>query len=766
MSFPLIWRAGRVFRLNTGLPVRFTVALTVLLGAALPAAHAQDAQTPPDADPPSRVAQLNYIDGPVTFESAGAADWAYAPLNRPLTTGDQLWVDANGRSELHIGSTALRLGAQTSLQFVELSDTLAQMKLTQGSFDIRVRAVAPGTVYEIDTPNLALQIATPGLYRVDVAADGSTSTVIVRVGAATAYGSDGSLALQAGQQVSFTGSNLQETQAGAAPALDSFDQWVAGRDQAEDNAVSARYVSREVPGYEDLDANGTWSNDPTYGEIWVPHVAQSGNWAPYQQGQWSWIAPWGWTWQDDAAWGFAPFHYGRWAHVGRSWAWVPGPRVAARQPVYSPALVAFVGGGGNNWNVNLAVGGAAAAGIAWFALAPGEAWRPAYRASPSYYNRLNVGNVRVTNATTTNNTTINNVYINRRIPGAVTAVPVNAFVQGRQVASIAQRLRPEQLAHLSVLNGAPPLAPVHASFMPNTRAAHEQPPQLVQARQVVATRAPVVPPALRDTLAQRNAQASGAGVAGAGEPVIRNETATPADARAVPADGGNRGIASVEGSSGPGRFQVVQAVKRPIARQMPEPQAHVPSPPSQRAISLDGARAQGQQPHMPVDGASQFNTARAQMPGPTAPRDQASRPQFAQVEAQRQQAAQVPVSRPQAAQIQAAQMQASRPLAAPSQQPAYSRPPAMHSEAPRYAAPVQHTEPPYHPPAPRTVNAPVMQRLEPRAQPQQPQRNEAPREAPRTQMAPHAAAPENRARAEPHSAANRPEGRSHEDRHG
>jgi hypothetical protein len=726
MQFPLIWRAGRVLGL--------TAALTVLLSAALPGARAQDAQTTPDADPPSRVAQLNYIDGPVTFEPAGAADWAYAPLNRPLTTGDQVWVDANGRSELHIGSTALRLGAQTSLQFVELSDTLAQMKLTQGTFDIRVRAVAPGTVYEIDTPNLALQIGTPGLYRVDVAADGSTSTVTVRVGAATAYGSDGSLALQAGQQVSFTGSNLQETQAGAAPALDSFDQWVAGRDQAEDNAVSARYVSREIPGYEDLDANGTWSNDPTYGEIWVPHVAQSGSWAPYQQGQWSWIAPWGWTWQDDAAWGFAPFHYGRWAHVGRSWAWVPGPRVAARQPVYSPALVAFVGGGGNKWNVNLAVGGAAAAGIAWFALAPGEAWRPAYQASPSYFNRLNVGNVRVTNLTTINNPTINNGYINRRIPGAVTAVPASAFVQGRQVASIAQRLRPEQLAHLSVLNGAPSVAPVRSSFMPNARIAHEQPPQLAQARQVVATRAPAIPPALRDTLAQRNAQASGSGVAGAGEPVIRNETA-PAETRAVPADGGNRGIASVQGSSGPGRFQVVQAVKRPIARQMAAPQAHVPSPPSQRSASLDGARAQGPQPHMPRDGAPQFNTPRAQPPGPTALRDQTP-----------------------------------RPLAAPSQQPTYSRPPAMHPEAPRYAAPVQHTEPPYHPPAPRTVNAPVMQRLEPRAQPQQPQRNaaprEAPREAPRTQAAPRTAAPENRARAEPHSAANRPEGRTHEDRHG
>src|SRR5256885_3839541 len=43
------------------------------------------------------------------------------------------------------------------------------------------------------------------------------------------------------------------------------------------------------------------------------------------------------SWVDDAPWGFAPFHYGRWTIVGGSWGWVPGPiRV---RPWYAPALV-------------------------------------------------------------------------------------------------------------------------------------------------------------------------------------------------------------------------------------------------------------------------------------------------------------------------------------------------------------------------------------------------------------------------------------------
>jgi len=38
---------------------------------------------------------------------------------------------------------------------------------------------------------------------------------------------------------------------------------------------------------------------------------------------------------DDAPWGFAPFHYGRWVYIETVWVWVPGPIVV--RPVYAPA---------------------------------------------------------------------------------------------------------------------------------------------------------------------------------------------------------------------------------------------------------------------------------------------------------------------------------------------------------------------------------------------------------------------------------------------
>jgi hypothetical protein len=507
----------------------FAAALNL---AAAPAVFAQAA--PPDAapaaaavsaDPPGRVARLDYMAGAVTTEPAGASDWSYAQLNRPLTTGDQLWNDANGRSELHIGSTAVRLGAQTSLDVLNLDDRTSQLKVAQGTLSTRVREVPPGTSYEIDTPNLALGVTSPGDYRVDVAPDGSTTTVTVRSGNVTVYGENGQIPMTAGQQMRFGGTDLQQVSSNETPPPDAFDQWALARDAAEDRSVSARYVSRDMPGYQDLDNNGTWRNDPQYGEVWQPNSVPEG-WAPYHDGHWVWQAPWGWTWVDDAPWGFAPYHYGRWAYVDDSWAWVPGPMVESAPPVYAPALVAFVGGGdsGSDWGVNLAVGGVAAAGVAWFALGPGEPWHPHWGGwSPHYYDRVNqtvvVNNYRRdVNITNINN--VHNTYANYHVRGAVTAVPATAFVHGQSASRFGQHVDPRQWRNARIEPGTPGIAPVKGSFGPNMRRADYRPPATLNQRQVMATRAPVAPPAFHDNLAQRFAHGGGT-VPGAGAPVVR-----------------------------------------------------------------------------------------------------------------------------------------------------------------------------------------------------------------------------------------------------
>ncbi|MDB5730663.1 MAG: hypothetical protein JWQ03_558, partial [Variovorax sp.] len=311
-------------------------------------------------DPPSRVAYLGAQQGTMSFSPAGDDSWYDLVPNRPLTSGDRLWNDRGARSEFQTGPTAVRLDEQTLMELSELGDQTLRLTLRQGIAQLRVRDETAGERIEIDTANLALVIQSPGQYRIDADAAAGTTQVAVDAGSARVYGENGETqSLAAGQQLAVAGRRL-EAAAGAPLAQGDFERWVAERDRIEDQSVSARYLSREVAGYQQLDSYGDWQNDATYGAVWYPRNVDA-DWAPYREGGWIDVAPWGWTWIDSAPWGFAPSHYGRWTRLGPRWAWVPGPRIA--RPVYAPALVGFLGGA----QATLPLGGGRR-GIGWFPL--------------------------------------------------------------------------------------------------------------------------------------------------------------------------------------------------------------------------------------------------------------------------------------------------------------------------------------------------------------------------------------------------------------
>jgi Family of unknown function (DUF6600) len=77
--------------------------------------------------------------------------------------------------------------------------------------------------------------------------------------------------------------------------------------------------------YSGLSPYGAWYNTPEYGYCWQPTVAVvNGYWRPYtDHGRWLWSSA-GWYWYSDYTWGWAPFHYGRWAVYPKlGWIWVP-----------------------------------------------------------------------------------------------------------------------------------------------------------------------------------------------------------------------------------------------------------------------------------------------------------------------------------------------------------------------------------------------------------------------------------------------------------
>jgi len=461
----------------------------------------QDAQNP-DPDPPSRIARLNYMQGSISFQPGGENDWVDAVLNRPLVTGDNLWADEDSRAEVHIGSTALRLGPKTGITLLEVSDRAAQIRLAQGSLMVNVRHVDDEDTYEIDTPNVAFVVDQPGDYRIDVDADGNRTEVTVWRGRGQVTGGGSTYTVVANQYATFTGTDQLNYDLGQIPDRDGFDSWAFQRGQVEDDSDSANYVSREMTGYEDLDQYGDWSYVAGYGPVWRPRVVVAG-WAPYRFGHWIWVGPWGWTWVADEPWGFAPFHYGRWAFAGTSWVWVPGPSVV--RPVYAPALVAWVGGGPGAFSFG--------AGIGWFPLAPGEVFVPGYRVSRAYVNRVNITNttVNVTRITNVYNTVVINrsdnsvTYANRGVNGGVTVVSHDTFVNARSVARNVVSVPARELASAPVMH-ASAVEPVRSSVMGAGSPVARKPPAAVTSRTVVALRTPAPMPHSFD---QRQAQAGG-----------------------------------------------------------------------------------------------------------------------------------------------------------------------------------------------------------------------------------------------------------------
>jgi hypothetical protein len=475
-----------MFALNSAKKLVITALCAAALGF-VPSALAQD-------DPPSEAGRVSYISGNVSVQAITSDDWGQAYPNLPVGPGDRIFTDSDGRAEIQLGQTYIRIGPNSDVTLVDDSTFNIHVGIAQGSIRLHSFGLWPRQLLDISTPNGNAEFANSGDLRVDVLpSDGATVfTNLGQFADITAAG-DFRQELDYGQSLELAGLNPVYPQWLQPAGPDDLDSWSQQRDQQLAQVVSFQYVSPDIPGAADLDAHGDWQPQTEYGAVWFPRDVPA-DWQPYHYGHWIDRQPWGWVWVEDESWGYAPFHYGRWVSYNGRWGWVPGP-VNVR-PIWSPALVVFAGG--------VHFGGGASLSV-WFPLGPGEAYRPWYRCSPRYIDQVNITNIREAPRVHVQNTYVNIVnvtnitYVNQT--RGATAMRQDDFASGRSVHNVAVRVDPREMQQARALQ-QPDVAPAPRAIVsrPVSRPVPVsiQRPILInqQGKQIAATpnATPVVPP--------------------------------------------------------------------------------------------------------------------------------------------------------------------------------------------------------------------------------------------------------------------------------
>lgn len=290
------------------------------------------------------VGRISAADGTVLYHSP-AGGWAPALVNEPVAAGSGLRTAAKAEAEWRSPGARITLAPGSELRVLRLDGSALQLALTNGRVGVHLdRAQAADTV-EIDLPRGGVWLDKPGEY--DITAGDANTAPTIRV-----FGGEAHL-----------GGGLDDRS--FTVGSDAFsERWRAQNDNAN---IAAPQDWPDITGTAALAGAGRWEHHSKWGDVWFPSEVAI-EWAPYRDGVWRYLPPWGWTWIDRAAWGFASSHYGRWVRIDDRWGWIPGNNLDSAD--YSPAAVAFLGTAGIGLSRPGDVGAAPA--VAWFPLAPEE----------------------------------------------------------------------------------------------------------------------------------------------------------------------------------------------------------------------------------------------------------------------------------------------------------------------------------------------------------------------------------------------------------
>lgn len=193
-------------------------------------------------------AHLHHTEGSVAYAPHGDKEWHDVQPRRLLKRGDRLWTDRGSRAEVQASGHALRLDGETQLVLENVSETAAQLSLTQGSIVATVTHLNPGDSFEVGTPNLAFRARQPGDYRIDVDVKQGITRLVVLSGAGVVYGETGeALEVRNGQRLTFRERTLTRVRQAAFAATDDFDRWAGARRRGEPTVTMPTVTAAPAP---------------------------------------------------------------------------------------------------------------------------------------------------------------------------------------------------------------------------------------------------------------------------------------------------------------------------------------------------------------------------------------------------------------------------------------------------------------------------------------------------------------------------------------
>jgi len=275
-------------------------------------------------------ARVNDVSGDVFVQRAGNLGYETGVINLAMAEGDKLGT-REGRVEIQFGGgNYLRADRSTQVEFAKLprqDNDPYKLHLLSGDIFLRVGSLDQEKAFEVHSPDGSFYILSAGSYRFKVADNRETELFVVE-GSCEAAGESGSVVVKAGESLVADNGNLRSDRGTLTASNDDFSRWNESRDsllaQSLSRSTSSSYLPPELDEYgSEFDQYGTWQNEPTYGNVWVPRVTND-DWRPYYYGRWVWYPIIGWTWVSDEPWGWAAYHYGRWGWgAGLGWYWTP-----------------------------------------------------------------------------------------------------------------------------------------------------------------------------------------------------------------------------------------------------------------------------------------------------------------------------------------------------------------------------------------------------------------------------------------------------------